>query len=196
MQQIPISFIQQIQQVVPITEVQANEFFQFFNLLDVEKDAFFVREGQLCNRIGFLETGMIRHFYINKKEEITRWMSLEGEFITQLGSFIRSTPSNQYLQAITPCKLWVIDRETWWKLYQKQEILRTFWVRMIELNVIGFEDRVYQQLASDAEERYLYFMKHFPRFLEKVPQKYIASMIGIKPESLSRLRSILSKGIS
>jgi hypothetical protein len=67
---------------------------------------------------------------------------------------------------------------------------------MIELNVIGFEDRVYQQLASDAEERYLYFMKHFPRFLEKVPQKYIASMIGIKPESLSRLRSILSKGIS
>lgn len=198
MQQIPISFIQQMQQVVPITEVQANEFFQFFNLLDVEKDAFFVRKGQLCNRIGFLETGMIRHFYINKKEEITRWMSLEGEFITQLGSFIRSTPSNQYLQAITPCKLWVIDRETWWKLYQKQEILRTFWVRMIELNVIGFEDRVYQQLASDAEERYLYlyFMKHFPRFLEKVPQKYIASMIGIKPESLSRLRSILSKGIS
>ncbi|MEY3321048.1 MAG: hypothetical protein RLZZ417_631 [Bacteroidota bacterium] len=196
MQQIPISFIQQMQQVVPITEAQATEFFQSFRRFDLEKDDFFVREGQLCNRIGFLETGMIRHYYINEKEEITRWMSLEGEFITQLGSFIRSTPSNQYLQAITPCKLWVIDRETWWKLYQKQEILRTFWVRMIELNVIGFEDRVYHQLASDAEERYLYFVKHFPRFLEKVPQKYIASMIGIKPESLSRLRSILSKGIS
>jgi CRP-like cAMP-binding protein len=126
MQQIPISFIQQIQQVVPITEVQATEFFQSFNRFDLEKDDFFVRDGQLCNRIGFLETGMIRHYYINEKEEITRWMSLEGEFITQLGSFIRSTPSNQYLQAITPCKLWVIDRETWWKLYQKQEILRTF----------------------------------------------------------------------
>lgn len=196
MQEIPISFIQELQKVVPIADAQAIEFFQSFNPIDIKKDDFFVREGQQCNRIGFLETGMIRHYYINKKEEITRWMSLEGEFITALGSFIRSTPCNQNLQAITPCKLWVIDRESWWELYHKHEILRNFWVRMIEFNVIGFEDRVYQQLASDAEERYLYFMKHFPRFLEKVPQKYIASMIGIKPESLSRLRSMLSKGIS
>ncbi len=196
MKQIPISFIQQMRHFVPISDIQVTEIFQKFNPLEFQKDDFFVREGQLCNRVAFLETGMIRHYYLNRKEEITRWMSLEGEFITALGSFIQSTPCNHYLQAITPCKLWVIDRESWWELYNKYEILRTFWVQIIEFNLIGFEDRIYHQLASDAEERYLYFMKHYPRFLEKVPQKYIASMIGIKPESLSRLRANLSKSIS
>lgn len=186
-------FIHLLQQVVPITDAQAAEFFTCFKPFELKTDEFFVREGQVCNRIGFMETGMIRHYYINEKEEITRWMSLEGEFITALGSFIRSTPCNHFLQAISPCKLLVIDGDTWWDQYHKHEILRNFWVRIMEYHVIGFEDRVYQQLASDAEQRYLYFMRYYPRFLEKVPQKYIASMIGIKPESLSRLRAKLGR---
>jgi hypothetical protein len=62
----------------------------------------------------------------------------------------------------------------------------------LEINLIGFEERLFHQLAGDAEQRYHYFRERFPRFLEKVPQKYIASMIRIKPESLSRLRSRIS----
>ncbi|MBX2956037.1 MAG: Crp/Fnr family transcriptional regulator [Cyclobacteriaceae bacterium] len=189
----PFSFTHSLQQVVPITDEQSANFFKYFTLFELKADEYFVRQGQVCNRIGFIESGMIRHYYTNDQEDVTRWMSLDGEFVTALSSFIRSTPCNHYLQAISACKLWVIDGAIWWEQYHQHEILRTFWVKMMEYTVIGFEERVYQQLANDAEQRYLYFMKHFPRFLEKVPQKYIASMIGIKPESLSRLRSKLAQ---
>jgi CRP-like cAMP-binding protein len=194
----PVSlFTEVLQSVVPITEDEAAAIFQHFTLMELKTDDYFVREGQVCERIGFISSGMIRHYYLNDKEEVTRWISLDNEFVTALSSFIYNRPCSHFLQAITPCKLWCISRSDWDSLYQKHELLRQFWTRMLEINVAGFEDRVYQQLASDAEKRYLYFIDRFPGFIEKVPQKYIASMIGIKPESLSRLRAKLSrKGIS
>lgn len=186
-------FTKVLQAVVPISDEQAGNFFAHFEPQQLAAEEYFVREGQVCGRIAFLETGMVRHFYLNEGEEVTRWMSLEGDFLTSLGSFILQKPSSHYLQAVNPCKMWVINAPLWWKLYGEHEILRSLWTRMMEINVIGFEDRVYQQLASDAEQRYLYFMRHYPAFIERVPQKYIASMIGIKPESLSRLRASISK---
>jgi CRP-like cAMP-binding protein len=123
-------------------------------------------------------------------------MSLEGEFITSLGSFINGEPSNHYLQAIKPCKIWFIKKETWWLPYAQHAVLRDFWVRVLEAMVIGYEIRVYQHLAQNAEQRYHYFMKHFPQFVRHVPQKYLASMMGIKPESLSHIRAKLAKRIS
>lgn len=190
-------FTRVLQQVVSISDTQAADFLSLFEYLELQSDDFFLRKDQICNRIGFIEAGMIRHYYLHDDEDVTRWVSLDHEFVTSLGSFILEKPCSHYLQAITPCRIWTIQKSVWIEQYKKHELLREFWTRMMELNVIGFEDRVYQQLASDAEQRYLYFVKRFPGFIEKVPQKYIASMIGIKPESLSRLRAKLArKGIS
>jgi len=188
--------MQNIQAVVPNSGAAVAEFCSHLHLRELKPDEFFVREGQVCRHVGFLQSGMIRHYYTNANEEVTRWMSLEGEFVTALSSFIQSSPSNHHLQAINRCTLWVIEREVWQQLYARHESLRELWLRLLELNVIGFEDRLYQQLSGDAEQRYLYFLKNYPRFLEKVPQKYIASMIGIKAESLSRVRAKLGKRIS
>lgn len=186
-------FTQVLQQIIPIDASQSHDFFQHFDYQELQTDDFFVRKDQVCQRIGFIESGMIRHYYLHEGEEVTRWISLEHEFVTSLGSFILAKPCSHYLQAITPCRLWTIPKAVWMEQYQQHELLRSFWLRVMEFTVIGFEDRVYQQLASDAEQRYLYFMKYYPKFLEKVPQKYIASMIGIKPESLSRLRAKLAQ---
>ena len=187
------SFTQLIQTAVPISTAEAANFFDNFQLHELRTDEYMVREGQVCDFIGFLETGMIRYYYVNDGEEVTRWVSLENDFVTALGSFITQTPCSHFLQAVQPVRIWKLEKKRWIELYRQQEPLRELWARMIERNVVGFENRVYQQLASDAEQRYLYFLKNYPAFIEKVPQKYIASMIGIQPESLSRLRAKLAQ---
>jgi CRP-like cAMP-binding protein len=190
-------FSQAIQSVVPGTEKEIEEFARLFRFLPLKTDEFFAKEGMVCSNIGFIQKGMIRHYYIDDSTETTRWVSLEGEFITSLGSFIQHKPSNHYLQAISPCELWVIPKSDFDKIHRDSPLVQRLWVRMMEMICLGFEDRIYQQLSRDAEKRYLYMMEKWPHIIKNVPQKYIASMMGIKPESLSRLRSKLARqGIS
>jgi len=186
-----------IQSVVPVSEKELEEFAAPFQLISLKTDGYFAKEGEPCLRIGFIVKGMIRHFYINDATETTRWVSLKGEFIAVLSSFILQKPSNHYLQAIVPTELLVISKKDFDRIYHNNNMVQQLWLRMIEMTCLGFEDRVYQQLSADAEKRYLYMMKVWPKIISEVPQKYIASMMGIKPESLSRLRAKLAKqGIS
>jgi len=186
-----------IQSVVPVSEKELEEFAASFQLQTLKTDDYFAKEGEPCLRIGFILKGMIRHFYVNEETETTRWVSLEGEFIASLGSFILQRPSNHYLQAIAPTEILVISKSDFDRIYQTNRMVQQLWLRMIEMTCLGFEDRVYQQLSADAEKRYLYMMKVWPQIIKNVPQKYIASMMGIKPESLSRLRAkFAEQGIS
>jgi CRP-like cAMP-binding protein len=186
-----------IQSIVPIKGNEWEEFAERFEVVKLKTDDFFAKEGEPCYRIGFIQQGMIRHFYINEDTETTRWVSLEGEFITVLSSAILQKPSNHYLQAIAPTELLVISKHDFDQIYKTNNMVQQLWLRMMEITCLGFEDRIYQQLSADAEKRYLYMMKVWPKIISQVPQKYIASMMGIKPESLSRLRSKLAQqGIS
>jgi CRP-like cAMP-binding protein len=186
-----------IQSVVPVSEKELEEFAAPFQLIHLKTDDYFAKEGEPCLRIGFIQKGMIRHFYSNEETETTRWVSLEGEFTAVLSSFILQKPSNHYLQAIAPTELLVISKADFDQVYRNNTMVQQLWLRMIEMTCLGFEDRIYQQLSADAEKRYLYMMKVWPQIIKNVPQKYIASMMGIKPESLSRLRAKLAQqGIS
>lgn len=192
-----IPFKEAIRRVADISDAEAQVIFRHFKCEQLSVGDNYVKKNQICDYIGFIESGMLRHFYLQDGEEVTRWVSLENEFITALGSLISGEPCSHYLQAITNCRIWTLKKVDWAVLYQTHAAIRAFWLRGLEVNIMGFEDRIYQQLAGDAEQRYLFFINKYPAFLEKVPQKYIASMIGIKPESLSRLRKKLSKkGIS
>jgi CRP-like cAMP-binding protein len=186
-----------IQSVVPVTEKELEEFAAPFQMIRLKTGDYFAKENEPCLRIGFILNGMIRHFYINDETETTRWVSLQSEFIAVLGSFIMQKPSNHYLQAIAPTELLVISKSDFDRIYQTNKMVQQLWLRMMEMLCLGFEDRIYQQLSMDAEKRYLYMMKVWPHIIKNVPQKYIASMMGIKPESLSRLRAKLAEqGIS
>ena len=186
-----------IQSVVPASEHELDLFFSRFKMIKLKTDDYFAKDGEPCLNIGFIQKGMIRHFYSNDGDETTRWVSLEGEFIAVLSSFILQKPSNHYLQAITPAELLVISKTDFDQIYRTSTMVQQLWLRMIEMTCLGFEDRIYQQLSADAEKRYLYMMKVWPQIIKNVPQKYIASMMGIKPESLSRLRAKLAEqGIS
>ncbi|HMP99501.1 MAG TPA: Crp/Fnr family transcriptional regulator, partial [Cyclobacteriaceae bacterium] len=80
-------------------------------------------------------------------------------------------------------------KTVWVNLYEKHPFLQRFWLKTIEYNYIGMEERVFHQIALSAEQRYQWMLENYPRFNKEVPAKYIASMLGITPRHLSRIRA-------
>lgn len=156
----------------------------------IKRNDFWLKENTLCQHLGFITEGMCRHFYISDNgDEITRWVSLENEFITSLGSFIKKTKTNENIQAITPTKILVAQKEDWDVFCKDHEFARIFWTRAIEEYLIGMEERVFSLIALNAKNRFEYLRNCYPKLVMNVPDKYLASILGIKPRHLSRLRA-------
>ncbi|WP_194975847.1 Crp/Fnr family transcriptional regulator [Aquiflexum lacus] len=172
------------------TKAQAELLSENFSLSrKISEGEYFIQEGQTCHHIAIILKGQFRYFYNTEAGDVTRWISLQGDFMTSLSSFIQEKSAVENIQAIKDSELVMIPKSAWKELYAKHEFIRQFWLRTIELNYIGMEERVFNQIALSAEERYRWMLEHYPRFNQEVPDKYIASMLGITPRHLSRIRA-------
>ncbi len=156
----------------------------------VERNGFFQQAGSVCKKLAFVAEGMLRYYYVTEHgEEVTRWVSLKNSFATSLSSFITQSASEEYIQAIRPSRLLAISKENWDRLYENEAFVRDLWVKAVEANYIGMETRVFNLISKNAQQRYDWVRAHQPLFITEVPDKYLASMLGIKPRHLSRLRA-------
>jgi CRP/FNR family transcriptional regulator, anaerobic regulatory protein len=162
----------------------------FKHTLELKKGEFFYQNSQVCSQLGFLETGMLRHFYETEGNDITCWVGLEGNFVTSLGSFITQMPVKENIQAIQTTKIIYTTREDWKALYQEENFVREIWTSVIEENYIGMESRLFSMITLSAEQRYDWMLKNHPKFNLYIPDKYLASMLGITPRHLSRIRGM------
>ncbi len=170
------------------SEADIAEIASFFSVVHLKRNEYFLREEQVCKKIGFLNAGLIRHYYPAQHHEVTRWMSLPNDFATSLRSFILQIPSIENLQAVTDCELVVFDRKAFNYLIDRNEAFKTFYIKALEYNYITIEDRVFSLIEKSAEERFEWMAKSQLRFIQQVPVMYTASMLGITPRHLSRLR--------
>lgn len=160
-----------------------------FKPLWVVRDTMLEVAGKVPVYHNFIVSGFMRKFYINDKgEEVTVDLNNGPRFFTSYFPFVSQTISNEYLQCITDCELLRItkadaDSSSKTSITQKDYTIRLF-------QQIQEEDRQrMNDLATlTAEQRYVKLMKDSPAIIKNVPLKYIASYLGIKPESLSRIR--------
>ncbi|MGF1638923.1 MAG: Crp/Fnr family transcriptional regulator [Cyclobacteriaceae bacterium] len=172
------------------TKDQAEILTEHFSLSKkIAEGDYFLLQGHKCQHIALILKGQFRYFYNTQAGDITRWISLQGDFMTSLASFIQGKPAVENIQAIKESEIVMISKSAWLELSSKHEFLRQFWLRTIEYNYIGMEERVFNQIALSADERYRWMLDHYPRFNQEVPDKYIASMLGITPRHLSRIRA-------
>lgn len=178
-----------VTRIIEMPESDKNQCRKFFSPLKVPKDTFLSVAGEVPKYHNFIVSGYIRKFYINNKgEEITIDLNDGPRFFTSYFHFVQQSISNEYLHCITDCELLRItkddaDQSAMTSITQKDYTIKLF-------QKIQEED---QQRMNDlttlaAEQRYLKFLKEKPNIIRNVPLKYIASYLGIKPESLSRIR--------
>lgn len=163
-----------------------------FKIKTYNKGEYFIQEGQIAKNIAFVLEGMVRHYYNIDGKEYTRWVSLKNNFVTALSSFIRQSPSTENLECIEDCKMLYLDYKQFMELKSKSKALQTLWQLSLENEIIGYEERVCHLITNDGEKRYLDFLEKYPAHAMQVPQKYIASMLGIAPRHLSRIRNNLT----
>lgn len=162
----------------------------FSDEIQLKRGDFFLKEGAVSKQLAFVLDGMIRYYYTTEEgDEITRWVALKNEFVTSFSSFITQNKTVENIQAIKPTRMLVVSKEKWDALYHEEDFVRNLWTRSIENYLIGMETRVYSLIALNAANRYKRLLKDYPHLVREVPNKYLASMLGIQSRHLSRLRA-------
>lgn len=178
---------------VALTEKELKLFDSYFELIEIKKKDFLLQDGKICNFIGFIANGSIRHFHIKDGVEKTCDISFENSWVTDFQSFTHNTSCIMNLQAIEDTKVFIIKKENLYKLYTECSKYETFGRLMAE-QVAQRATEIAMSLSSDKpEERFQNLIKNQADLFQRVPQKYIANFLGISPESLSRIRNRIFK---
>jgi CRP-like cAMP-binding protein len=185
-----INFLKKVGQ---FDEDELKDFVLRSKFLLIKKGDTIVKEGQLCHSIYFIHSGVISLFLLKDGEEHVKDFSLSGKFITVYTSMSTGQPSQIFLRAEQDCELSIWEASYFQKLIQQNQQWTFFAFRIAEYLFYRKEKREISMLLNTAEERYQNMLKEFPSLAQQVPQYLIASYLGIKPQSLSRIRNIISK---
>lgn len=164
-----------------------------FREIELDAGEYLLEEGKICKFIAFIVKGLLRFYTNDEGEEKTGYFSSENEFLSYYPSFLTQTPSDKYIQALEPTKLLVINYERLQYLYenvQEGERFGRLAIEQVYLSAIKQLDSFY---TDPPEKRYQQFLNTYPNLVQRIPQYYIASYVGIKPPSLSRIRKRLAK---
>lgn len=161
---------------------------EYFSPVSVKKKKYLLEEGKICDFIAFITKGSIQHFHIKNGDEITCDISFENTFITEFNSFNKDVLSNISFQALEDTELLVVRKDKLIELYKRNVKFENLG-RLIAEDVAIRNTQIAMSLASDKPEiRYKNLLADKPGIFQRVPQKYIANILGITPESLSRIR--------
>lgn len=161
------------------------------DFIELKKNEIFIDEGQIAKEIAFTNKGYLRVYYNLEGEEITRDITPLHSFATALPSFISETPSFEIISAITDCELIIISKENLEFLYNKYQKWERLGRRIMEEMFVESQRRIYSFITESAEIRYKKLLKQYPEMIRDVPLKHIADFLGVKLQSLSRLRKTI-----
>jgi CRP-like cAMP-binding protein len=172
----------------------SEEFEHFYTLLKIktfEKGEDIHSISRVCNKAFFILEGCIRYYNIVEGEEITGQFFFEGAWYSDYESFLFQIPSKQTIEAIEATKVAILRKHDLNQLYTQMPKFERFGRLMAENAFMGLRKRTDTLTQLSATERYLQIVQNRPKVIQRVPQKYIASYLSIKPESLSRIRKKL-----
>jgi CRP-like cAMP-binding protein len=152
-----------------------------------------VKDGAVASKIYFINSGLLRSYYLEDGKEITTYFACDGQFIGVFSSFITQQPSTEVLEAIEDSIVYSLSYAALNRLYTnhpKFEKLGRIWA---EKNYLCILDRTITMQTKTGKQKYLGFIKTYhKKIVQFAPQHQIASFLGVAPESLSRIRKEIS----
>lgn len=177
-----------VEKYIQINEKDIDLIKSSFEVIHLKKNTLLEEEDKLTNYLYFINEGFVRVFYVQEGEDRTTQINCPSRFITSYQSFISQEKAYDNVETITDCSLLRISKTNLDLLNQKIENWAKFGERIYETALVFNEERTRDMILLNAEKRYQKMLKTQPEIIKNVPIQYIASYIGIKPESLSRIR--------
>jgi len=154
---------------------------------ELRKGEYFSEAGKIPKQVAFVVDGVIRGFYYNKEEEVTRCFISENSLVCDYVNFEAGTISSEYLQAATDCNLIVFAKKDWEELSHIVVGWDNIKNKMVQLCMYQ-KSRKGPVISQDATTRYLTFLENYPTIINRIPLSYVASYLGVTQQSLSRIR--------
>jgi CRP-like cAMP-binding protein len=158
-----------------------------------QKGDYFLRTGQVCREVGFIEKGLIRYYGTKDNgEEITLHFGKENEFTSNYQSFLNHSASQRSIQCLEDSEILVMSYDNLQRLYEEVREGQKFGRLICEYLYLQTLNQIGSMYTDAPEQRYLNFVNDYPDLQQRIPQYYISSYVGVKPPSLSRIRKRLS----
>ncbi|WP_445908730.1 Crp/Fnr family transcriptional regulator [Yeosuana sp.] len=178
---------------VQVNEEEGEAFISILKEKKLKRKEQLIRQGDVCDFAVFIFKGCLRYYYIQNGEDCTGQFFFENGWYSDYESFLSGNPSIQNIEALEDCVLYAFTRKDLENLYIEFPVFERFGRLMAERAVLGLMKKNEILSIYTHEERYLQLITERPKVIERVSLKHIASYLGMKPESLSRIRSRLSK---
>jgi len=163
--------------------------YQYFEPVTFSKSTIIEASGKIPRHQYFIVSGHLRNFHLDSRgDEVTTDMNNAPRFFTSYAHFMNRTISNENIECITDCELLKVNRDDVDILYQKGISIKYYTMIILQHFLEEEKKRMKELSTLTAEQRYAKFIKKCPNIIQNVPLKYIASYLGIRPESLSRIR--------
>jgi CRP-like cAMP-binding protein len=153
------------------------------------KKVILAEEGVVCRNVYFILEGACYSYYLTETGDKTvMQFALEGYWISDQYSFFSQRPGIYTIETLEPVKALVLDRENYDKLCLHSQVFGTFFRVLMQNAFVALQYRLAKTNSAEAAQRYQEFAAQQPEFVNRMPQYLIASYLGIKPQSLSRIR--------
>ncbi|SEB52729.1 cAMP-binding domain of CRP or a regulatory subunit of cAMP-dependent protein kinases [Tenacibaculum sp. MAR_2009_124] len=169
-----------------------NKLNKCFYPLELKKKEFFVREGEYARQIGFLESGIVRAYFLNQAgKEYNKQFFVGPSIIGAYTSLLTKQPNKIAQQALTDCTILTAEYSEIEKLFENYHEIERLGRKIAEHYFLEKEQKEIEMALLDADKRYLIMKERFPGLESIIPQYYIASYLGISRTQLSRIRKKL-----
>ncbi|MEE6186589.1 hypothetical protein PIECOFPK_02461 [Mycovorax composti] len=185
-------FIRFLKQFVPLTDTEVRkQLLPIITLREFNKKEIITRAGEVEDYINFINKGLLRKYFKSDEEEHIVQISREGHLISSQESFYTRTPSEYYVESIEPSVLLSISYDDMENMFQQSHNLERLG-RLVTVHTMVLKDKWQTSLIMQSpRERFLNFVENHPEIIQRVPQKYLASYLNIKPETFSRFKHLI-----
>lgn len=166
-----------------------NQILNSFTVQTFKKNDFFVKVGKTSRHLGFVESGMFQYYVLRDGEVKTTYVSIENTFLASLLSFVSEMPALENVRALTDGSVSIIRKTDLKKLVNEIPKFKDFYIGLLESSICGIDASRHDLIVLSGEQRYEKMLREEPHLLQQIPLQYLASMLGVTPRHLSRIRN-------
>lgn len=182
------SLLDNIQNLITLSPAEKDTVTALFKVKTYKKCDFFLPDGKICKQVGFITKGLMRYYINHDGEERTYAFSQENQYVCNYESFLPQSPSSKIIQALEDSDVLVISHSDLQALYANVREGERFGRIAIEAVFLKMLEDINSFYTETPEIRYERFLKTHADLQQRISQYHIASFIGVKPQSLSRIR--------
>jgi len=182
-----------LQRFFPVNEEQSKFLMPYLKVRQFDKKTIILNEGEVEQHLSMVVKGLVRKYVRRAKKDTTLQLATEGHLIDSEISYLRREPSQVIIETIEPSILVSLTHDDMQEVLEKMPGANKMGRLLLTAMFMKKDERMYKQLQLTTRERFLEYNQNHPHMLQRVPQKYLASYLNIKPETFSRLKHLIRK---